>query len=400
MQRIRVSIIYPTDPLGVSPGGIDPFIRGILRWAPDDIQFSVLGVSTDSVERPVGVWHSFDAMGARFDFYPLVGVSDSGRQSAIPLTVRFMAGLLRERGSVEADVLEFHRIEPSLLFLNSGKAIALVMHQNMQDIRNKGSDIRWRHFPWLYFRLEAYALRRASSLFCVREDAVEDYRSRFPELAEQIRFTPTWPDIEVFAPVAEAERMQLRQSACTKLNIPDGHRLLVSVGRLDRQKNPQLMLDALARLCRQQPEVSLLMVGDGVLRDKIENRIAELGLSSNVRMCGLLPAQQIADLLRISDAFVLSSDYEGMPICVLEALATGLPVATTDVGEVRRVVKPGVNGEICETRNADALAAAIGTCLTNAAAFRGPPCTAAIEPYSPPAVLEPIYENYRRIAAG
>ena len=52
MSASRVRIFYPADPVGVVPGGIDTFIRGILKWAPEDIEFSLIGMTTDAVERP------------------------------------------------------------------------------------------------------------------------------------------------------------------------------------------------------------------------------------------------------------------------------------------------------------------------------------------------------------
>lgn len=84
---------------------------------------------------------------------------------------------------------------------------------------------------------------------------------------------------------------------------------------------------------------------------------------------------------------------------VLEALGCGLPVVTTDVGEVRRVVKPGVNGEIAASRTAKDLASAIATGLDRIEAYAGLPCTEAVADYVPQKVLAPVYETYRLLAA-
>jgi glycosyltransferase involved in cell wall biosynthesis len=86
-------------------------------------------------------------------------------------------------------------------------------------------------------------------------------------------------------------------------------------------------------------------------------------------------------------------------MCVLEALGSGLPVASTNVGEVARAVKPGVNGELVSTHDTKSLAEAISRCRANIASYRGAPCLAAIQEFKPQIVLERVYENYRRLAA-
>jgi glycosyltransferase involved in cell wall biosynthesis len=73
-----------------------------------------------------------------------------------------------------------------------------------------------------------------------------------------------------------------------------------------------------------------------------------------VLFAGLRTPAQVADLLRLSDCFALTSAYEGMPMCVLEALGCGIPVVSTRVGEIARVVRPGVTGELVAPRAPEA----------------------------------------------
>jgi glycosyltransferase involved in cell wall biosynthesis len=140
------------------------------------------------------------------------------------------------------------------------------------------------------------------------------------------------------------------------------------------------------------------MVGDGVLKNPLKHHADKLGLQERILFVGSLTAQDISELLRIADLFLLSSAYEGMPICVLEALGCGLPVATTDVGEVGRVVFEGINGEITNDRSPESLSATIVSCLDKLPQYSGIPCTNAVSEYVPSRVLEPVYENYRRLA--
>jgi glycosyltransferase involved in cell wall biosynthesis len=132
------------------------------------------------------------------------------------------------------------------------------------------------------------------------------------------------------------------------LGLPADTRLMIFVGRLDRQKDPLLLLDAFARSAASDPGLHLVVVGDGALRGEVEAGIATRGIAKRVTLLGALGAARIAGWLRAADLFVLSSAYEGMPIAVLEALACGFPVASTDVGEIRRVVRDGITGRIAK----------------------------------------------------
>ena len=140
------------------------------------------------------------------------------------------------------------------------------------------------------------------------------------------------------------------------------------------------------------------MVGDGALRSQVEQRIRSYGLSGRVSLLGAQPPARIASLLQASDLFVLSSAYEGMPIAVLEALAAGLPVVSTDVGEIRLVVKEGVNGSISKAPTAESIAAAISSVLASLDSLRGAACTEAAGEFGPEAVLNRIYQLHRRQA--
>lgn len=102
-------------------------------------------------------------------------------------------------------------------------------------------------------------------------------------------------------------------------------RRFLAVGRLALQKNFTLLVDAFARLARSEDQ--LVIAGEGPCRAALERRVSRLGLTAQV----LLPGHvgDVAQLYRNSDALVLSSDYEGVPGVVIEALAAGLPIAAT-----------------------------------------------------------------------
>jgi glycosyltransferase involved in cell wall biosynthesis len=398
-QATRIAIFYPSDPLGFVPSGIDSFIRGILRWAPEDLHYTLFGASSDRIARPLGGKLSVSGIRHDSQFVPVVAVSASGERSRMPLTIRYMWALRRFRGQAsltDFDALDFHRPEPIPLFRRDSRPKNLVLHQDMTVIRGGSSDILWRHWPWLYERFESLVFRQVEPVFCVRQSAVERYRAGNPDCDKKFDFIPTWVDTEVFDFCPDpGAREELRLRIRTELKIPADAGLLTFVGRLDRQKDPMLLLDALSLARAVDPNLHLILIGDGVLRSQIEDRLAASADARHVRLLGALPSRRIAELLRASDLLVLSSAYEGMPIAVLEALATGLPVVSTDVGEIRRVVKEGINGVISGARTPAAVADAIASAMRQRDRLRGRACAESVRNFGPEAVLGLLYDHHR-----
>ena len=402
MKTTRIRTFYPADPAGVVPGGVDTFIRGLIKWAPEDIEFSLVGMTTDEGARPLGRWTRCDLGRRQFDFFPVVKVAEAGGRSRIPLSLRFSWGAWQYRQACagDFDVYEFHRVEPALLYLKDARPKNAFFHTDMAVIKTESkTDILWRSFPAIYFGLESRVMRSLSSAWSVREQAAQALRERYPFLAEHIHYTPTWVDTEVFFPLPDTGRRQARAETEAAFELDPSAFRVVTVGRLDTSKDPDLLLSAVGKLVAEGAHVELLFIGDGVLRGKLEQRVADEGLSRRVRFLGLRSATEIARFLQAADCFALSSAYEGMPMALLEALGAGVPVVTTPVGEVARVVTNGLNGEITKDRTLASFAQGLDQLRRNAAQYTAENCTRSVEPFTPSRVLAPVYENYRALGA-
>ena len=403
MTTTRVRVFYPADPVGVVPGGIDTFLRGLIKWAPPDLDFSLVGMTTDTVQRPVGRWTrcrvGVGVVDREFDFFPVVAVADAGQRGRVPLSVRFTIGARRHRAALQRgfDVFDFHRPEPSLLFQGDARPKNAYFHNDPQIVRMRQSDNLWKHLPGVYELIERRAMAGLSSVWCVRESGVQALRERYKSQAARIRFIPTWVDPSVFYPASAVDREALRAAFARAHGLDPAAQWVITVGRLDTQKDPLLMLAAVARLRRAGRRIEWLVVGDGVLRRDLERGAVAAGVAESVHLLGLRPPAEIAGLLCAADAFALTSAYEGMPMALLEAMGCGLPAAVTDVGEVRRVVTPGTNGAIAATPDAAGFAAALDDVLGHTAAYAGAPALAAVRAYHPADVLAPAYENYRAL---
>jgi glycosyltransferase involved in cell wall biosynthesis len=129
------------------------------------------------------------------------------------------------------------------------------------------------------------------------------------------------------------------------------------IARLDMEKGFDPLLRALAEIAKHCPNVLLVVVGEGPARGEIERLIGDLHLQDNVLLLG--KRTDIPELYASFDTFVLPSLNEGMPMTVLEAFASGLPVVATRTGAIPLVVQEGVNGIVVEPDDVDPLAAAL-----------------------------------------
>lgn len=400
-QPCHVGIFYHSDPAGHVPSGVDSFIGGILRNAPEDLHYTLYGATSDAAARPVGVPQGIAPRGV---LVPLIDISAAAGKGLLPNTVRYVHALAPwvHGGRLgQLRVLDFHRIEPLWLFRRDSRPRNLVLHQDMSVLREPGCDIAWRHAPWLYEWLERRAFRLTARVNVVRESAVDRYRRLYPDMADRFAFMPTWYDGRLFGwdPAAQDERAAIRGSVRNRYGVPESAVLLISVGRLDRQKDPVLLLQALAVLLRQGRPVHLLMIGDGVDRAAVERELDRAAIRPHVTLAGAVPRTEIAAALAAADVFAMSSAYEGMPIAVLEALASGVPVASTDVGELKRIVRAGVNGHLSRERTPEGLASALATVIDTLGTLRGRPCHDSVAAWRQERVLGGIYAVHRAQAA-
>ena len=156
------------------------------------------------------------------------------------------------------------------------------------------------------------------------------------------------------------KRTQWRQAH----NIEPHATVLTHIGRFATQKNHALLIEAFAQVRANTP-LYLLLVGSGELEGAVREQVAQLGLEGRVRFLGV--RADVAEILNASDVFVLSSRWEGNPMSVMEAMASGLPVVSTAVGGVPELVRDGETGLLVPSEDAEALARAIQALVDDSA---------------------------------
>lgn len=221
---------------------------------------------------------------------------------------------------------------------------------------------------FLYYPLAKRLLARLPRAVVVSNDLKDDL-VRHGGRPDRITVLLNAIDSGVFVRVAE-RRGPVRQA----LGFDASHVVIGAVGRLEHQKRFDLLLEAMAPVVSSRPNLRLVIVGDGSLRTDLIHRAQTLGVASHCSFLG--HRDDIADLHHAFDVFVQSSEYEGTPNAVLEAMAMETPVIATDVGGTQELVTSGVHGIVVRKNDAPALRSAIEAVLDQPGAARARAVTA------------------------
>ena len=140
---------------------------------------------------------------------------------------------------------------------------------------------------------------------------------------------------------------------------------IITAGRMTEQKNHILLIQAFSKIALDFPNYHLTILGEGPKRKEIEQLISELGLEGNISLPGYV--NDVQNRINNASMFVLSSDYEGMPNALMEAMAMGVPSISTDCdgGGARFLIENGKNGLLVPKNDVDALAAAMRDLLSH-----------------------------------
>jgi glycosyltransferase involved in cell wall biosynthesis len=182
------------------------------------------------------------------------------------------------------------------------------------------------------------------------------------------------------------------------LDLPANAKVISVAAMMRPQKALDVLIEAMTTVVKSRPDAHLVLVGDGPCRAEWESLAADLKLADHIHFLGI--RADIAGLLAESDCAALSSDYEGMPLFVLESLSAGTPMIATDVGAVGRLVRDNETGRLVPVRNPLRMADAILQLLDDPIARKrmSAACREMAEPYTMVAVSKQFADLYTDLA--
>jgi glycosyltransferase involved in cell wall biosynthesis len=208
----------------------------------------------------------------------------------------------------------------------------------------------------LYRMVESLCLRRCAAVIAVDEGTRDFYEREYPWLTNKIHVIPIGIDLARFKTL---ERDGLR----AKWRFGDSERIVMFVGRLEIEKDLGFLIESFRIVLRQVPNARLVFVGDGKERGQLETMAKDL-LPHRVLFMGAQRPDAMPEILNCADVLALCSLYEGSPTIVKEALACGVPVVTTPVGDVAQVIRNSLVGRIVP-KDTEQYSRAIVECLCN-----------------------------------
>lgn|GEM_PF-1210776 len=360
---MKVIHVLATNLLSSSVGGSGTYIREYFKNRRSDMQLALVGAVQDS-EAEVGKWIKEEINGRRFDFFPILhlGRKDYTYHGGIPSNALFIFRLWRyhQQFLSKNAIVHIHRPELAIPFVIPTKRypIVLTIHGvgNQISITKTHPFFKRRWFRSFYFLLEDCVIKKADRVILVSQEGKKYYLNKFPDQKKKFTYIPTSVDTILFKPM---NKSKLRR----KYGFFDNEKIAMFVGRFHEQKGINLLIDAFAELKKQIPKARLVLVGDGILKRSLEEQIERLQLH-DVTFMGIVGHDRLPEVLNCADVFVLPSLWEGMSIAVLEALSCGIPVVSTNVGQMKEVVKEGISGFIIEKRCATLLMEKIKSALS------------------------------------
>ena len=204
----------------------------------------------------------------------------------------------------------------------------------------------------LFLAAEKLLARRTNTLIAVsaqvRQELLKEYR-----IGREDRFQVVPLGLDL-APL-EAIDNTARRDARKQLGIPEEAKVIVWVGRLTPIKQPEVFLDAAKLIKLRHPQAIFLVVGDGELRSEVESKARALEMANDIRFLGW--RGDLATIYAASNLSLLTSRNEGTPVAIIEAMASGLPSVSPNVGGVRDVITDPSVGTIVEEGSPESLAA-------------------------------------------
>jgi glycosyltransferase involved in cell wall biosynthesis len=289
-------------------------------------------------------------------------LQDSVRTSYVPALRRSVSPLADSR-AVARILRELKAFKPHIVHTHTAKAgtigrAAAFAYNRLAGTRARTVHTYHGHSLVGYFRhagafiaIERLLAHATDRLIAISPRIATDLRDQYRiGRPEQWRIVPLGFDLAPLAALDDAGRLQARCSLGIALDVP----VVTIVGRLTAIKQHDLFLRVARAVPETHPSPLFVIVGDGERREELEALTRQLGLDGRVQFLGW--RKDLATVYGATDVCVLTSRNEGTPVAVIEALAAGVPVVSTDVGGVRDVINDPVLGAIAPDNDVDALA--------------------------------------------
>ncbi|MEO1429156.1 MAG: glycosyltransferase family 4 protein [Cyanobacteria bacterium J06632_19] len=390
MRKPVLTIFYQYNPWNTTIGGIQTLINTFIKYAPSDFEVRLVGTA-NSKNETLGRWQKKEFLGKEIDFLPLFVVEDDNVRGLVPTTVKYTHAMLGR--CYASDFMHFYRLEPTIATFKWKGEKTLFIQNDIEKQMTSANDknaILWRRLPAAYFALERALVGQFDYIYSCNSDSMKLYQRRYPDISNRVSLLNNTFDEKVFYPVSREECDRQRCELAKRLNLAEDTQFVLFAGRLHPQKDPLLLIRSIKAL--NDNKVHLLIAGEGELTAQVRNEISSLGIENRVTMLGIVQQKELSDLHRVCSAVVLSSAFEGLPFVVLEALACGTPIVTTEAGETPALLSAN-SGVVCSQRTPECIALALRQVVMHPENYPVEECVRIAAPYAASTVVNGVYSQ-------
>lgn len=371
---MNVTIVSAIDPYTTKPGGTRPYVLNILKaLSTKEINFSLWGIS----------YNERNNTKLDFEFVPLV------RNNERISNYQFIGAILYKilfEGIPKDHIIHAQRADvlfPFILLGTKNPTIVTIHGHNLDStlIYKKGVIIG--NVLKIIYR---FVINRVDKVIAVDEKTKEFYTQKFPKVANKVEVIPVSVDTTIFKPM---DKNLLRK----KYNFNKDDKIVMFIGRHNKEKRIELLIDAIELVKKEIPNCKLVLIGNGPEKNSLMSRTEGLDY---IIYLDTIEHSLIPELLNCADIFALCSAFEGMPNVILESLACGVPVVSTDVGDLKKVVVDGQNGFIVRRATVDEVSEYL-TKLLNKNKITKEQCIQSVVKYSHEQIGEDIREVYYEV---
>ncbi len=324
-------------------------------------RLALVGICTDNTR--IGRWVKKNIDGVEYNFFAVGHRIPTSRKPFIPARVKAYIEIKKYKRQILA-------IGIRSVFIQSPQTLIAVHNWRWDSIcyysagLNNPLDMPRYHcgklFVDVFFRKWISSVAKADVILAAADDKSIDAfvtRTRGQLTRDRVIKFPTRVDTSFFQPIDKAKVRK-------ELGIDESDLVIVNCGRINAVKGWDFLVDSFHLLWQDNRNARLIVVGDGEDRQKLQNRIAERELSAKVMIKGFQPPGEVVKYLNAADVVVVASYREGWSIALLEAIACGKAVVSTNVSGARDMIVEGENGFVVDGRDPKQFAEAMNRTLS------------------------------------
>ncbi len=370
---MKVTIVSGKNPFVAKASGTAAYVSGLIT-ALNEREFEVTLISPKIDKGDVDRFN--------LDHIPI----KMRRDTSISFFLKLMMKTPR-LNIPEHSIIHAHRPDfafPFVIFKRKNPKVCTLHGIPDIGIRTRKNVLIWG----LYSLMEKATLGRMDRLIAVNQSTKDYYLRKNPDLKDKIVVIPVGVNTELFRPHNGGKMRE-------KYGFERDEKIILFVGRFSKEKGLDILLSSFKELKSEVSKARLVLVGSGPMEEKMR-KIVKTQNIEDVTFIKPLDHEKIPEILNCADVLALCSLYEGMPTVVLEAMACGVPVVSTDVGDVKKVVNQET-GQLIRKRNPKAIKNAILKVIRNGRSGYIDSCITVAKRYSWENISQKIVDVYTEV---